>query len=222
MITRIKGDDAVNKQLMNSANFKNKYDELDGGAAATALGLPEKRAKLLAEASGDVLELAVGTGLNLPLYRYENIKSLRGVDLSSGMLQNAVVKKNKLPARDKAKISLSEMDASRLSFDDNSFDYVVETFSLCVVYNPEAVLREAFRVLKPGGQLLILENSRSTNPILGLYQDVTADILARYGGKACIWNQDVIELTKNVGFKLDYVEDYGTGLLRAVKATKQV
>jgi methyltransferase OMS1 len=63
------------------------YDVLDGGAAARALGFPELRAALLAGAGGDVLEVAVGTGLNLPYYLPNQLTSLTAIDLSPGMLQ---------------------------------------------------------------------------------------------------------------------------------------
>ncbi|WIA08339.1 hypothetical protein OEZ85_007780 [Tetradesmus obliquus] len=68
------------------------YDELDGGAASAALGFPELRQQLLQQASGDVLEVAVGTGLNLPLYDWQRLTSLTGLDLSEGMLIEAAAR----------------------------------------------------------------------------------------------------------------------------------
>jgi len=66
--------------------YAGSYDALDGGAAAEGLGFPELRRNLLARASGDVLEVGVGTGLNLPLYDWRALRSLTALDLSAGML----------------------------------------------------------------------------------------------------------------------------------------
>ncbi len=66
--------------------YAGSYDVLDGSAAADGLGFPELRRALLARASGDVLEVGVGTGLNLPLYKRRALRSLTALDLSAGML----------------------------------------------------------------------------------------------------------------------------------------
>lgn len=65
------------------------YDQLDTGAAAEMFGIPELRQSLLSRASGQVLEVAIGTGINLPLYNRQHVQSLTGLDLSPGMLQQA-------------------------------------------------------------------------------------------------------------------------------------
>ena len=65
------------------------YDQLDTGAAAEAFGIPELRRSLLSKAFGQVLEVAVGTGINLPLYNRQQVHSLVGIDISEGMLQQA-------------------------------------------------------------------------------------------------------------------------------------
>lgn len=106
------------------------YDVLDGGAAATALGFPDLRAALLRQASGQVLEVGVGTGLNLPLYAWTdgNIDTLTAVDLSPGMLQQARAKAATLPRPDA--VVLGTADVASLPFDDNTFDCVIDTFSM--------------------------------------------------------------------------------------------
>ncbi|GFH24486.1 methyltransf_11 domain-containing protein [Haematococcus lacustris] len=75
-----------------------RYDELNAGPLARAVGFDELRASLLAQASGSVLEVAVGTGLNLPLYDWQQVKSVRAVDLSGGMLAQAQARITALPS----------------------------------------------------------------------------------------------------------------------------
>ncbi len=73
-------------QLISGFVDAGSYDKLDDGPVARLLGLPQLRQKLLAQAHGNVLEVAVGTGLNLPLYQWSSIDRLTALDLSPGML----------------------------------------------------------------------------------------------------------------------------------------
>eukprot|EP00667_Euglena_gracilis_P023408 EG_transcript_26439 len=77
--------------------FAATYDDLDDGWAAETLGLQRARQELLAAARGAVLEVAVGTGLNLPLYPWPNVDQLTAIDLSPGMLREAEAKRRSLP-----------------------------------------------------------------------------------------------------------------------------
>ena len=80
---------------------------------------------------------------------------------------------------------------------------MVDTFSLCVFPDPLEALKEMARVTKEEtGRVLLLENSRSTIAPLGWYQDVTSSAIAKTGGKACVWNQDVINLARKAGLEV--------------------
>lgn len=196
------------------------YDALDGGAAASALGFPDLRATLLRQARGDILEVGVGTGLNLPLYDWPAVITITGADLSAGMLQEAEAKVPSLP-RPEA-VFLRAADVTSLPFKDNTFDCVVDTFSMCVFSAPSAALAEMARVLKPGGRVLLLEHSRSRSPLLGWYQDVTASAVAATG-KGCFWNQRVVELVQATpGLVLEGATEHLGGLLTSVVAVKAV
>ena len=125
-------------------SYARTYDALDGGTAADSLGLNELRARAIGACEGRVLEVGVGTGLNLPFYDSTRCKQLTAVDLSVGMLREAertAAALNTLPP-----ISFETMDAARLSFADGAFDSVVDTFSLCVMLEPEAALAQMRRV----------------------------------------------------------------------------
>jgi ubiquinone/menaquinone biosynthesis C-methylase UbiE len=224
------------------------YDRLDASAFATdVLGLDSLRRNLLARASGDVLELGVGTGLNLPGYDASKLSTLTAVDISRGMLAEAEKRAETLPqfarrlgeggggetsssaagagdprpSRNPPSISLSFVlaDASRLPFPDASFDCVVDTFSLCVMEDPLAALREVRRVLRPNGAALLVEHTRSAEaPLLGWYQSVTARAV-RATAKGCDWSQDALGLVERAGFDVRRAEPSLVGLLTTIEAT---
>lgn len=105
-----------------------------------------------ARASGRTLEVAIGTGRNLP--RYGGDVALTGIDLSPGMLAKA---RQKAAARGST-ADLREADAERLPLDDASFDTVVCTLALCAIPDREAAVREMVRVLRPGGRLVLVDH----------------------------------------------------------------
>jgi ubiquinone/menaquinone biosynthesis C-methylase UbiE len=103
-------------------------------------------------ATGEVLEVAVGTGLNLPFYPAK--VRLTGVDLSPAMLAQARMRATELGRE----IDLREADAQALPFPDASFDTVVCTLSLCTVPDERAAIAQMWRVLRPGGRLVLLDH----------------------------------------------------------------
>lgn len=115
-------------------------------------------------AAGEVLEVAVGSGLNLP--HYPPGAKLIGVDLSEGMLQLA----RRRAATARCEVELLRADGARLPFGDETFDAVVCTFSLCGFPDPRAGVEEMVRVLRPGGSLLLADHVGSTNPFIRMGQ----------------------------------------------------
>lgn len=116
------------------------------------------------QATGSVLEVAVGTGLNIG--RYPEQVALTGMDLSPAMLDGARERAAGL-GRD---VDLRVGDAQQLEFDDASFDTVVCTFGLCAVPDDEGAVGEMVRVLRPGGLLLLADHVVSTSPVIRLLQ----------------------------------------------------
>lgn len=111
-------------------------------------------------AHGDVLEVAIGTGLSLPSYP-PGVR-ITGLDQSSAMLARARHRAAQLGLA----VELVEGDAQALPGPESSFDSVVCAFALCSVPNVRAVLSEMIRVLRPGGDLLLVDHVASSNPFL--------------------------------------------------------
>jgi phosphatidylethanolamine/phosphatidyl-N-methylethanolamine N-methyltransferase len=135
----------------------------------------------MAIASDDrILEVGVGTGINLTLYPRDC--SVTGIDLSDPMLEKAYEKIAKNGLRN---VRLLQMDASALNFADDSFDIVYAPYLVSVVPDPIQVAREMRRVCRPGGRIIILNHFRSPNRLLS-------------------WGERLISpFTVHVGFKSD-------------------
>lgn len=211
---------ALAEAAWNYDEYADTYDALDNGQVANALGFPKLRQKIVGRAKGNVLEVGVGTGLNLEYYRFEELTSLTATDLSQGMLHQAQAKSEALGYPD-ALVSFEQANVEDLPFADGTFDCVVDTFSLCVFRDPLLALKNMYRVLKPDGRLLLVEHSRSREyPPLAWYQDLTAGTVASMG-KGCVWNQDVPQLLADAGFYIIDMKSNVVGLILSLEAVKQ-
>ena len=122
-----------------------------------------------------ILEVGVGTGMNVPLYPAHAI--VTGIDLSDSMLERAY---ERVDRRGLSNVRLLRMDAGAMSFPDESFDIVYAPYLINVVPHPLQVAREMWRVCKPGGRIILLNHFRSTNPLMskleGLFSRVTVHL----------------------------------------------
>ena len=153
------------------------------------------RREVVPEATGTVLEVGVGTGLNFGLYR--DVTALEGIDPDPHMLARARVKAADLPFA----VRLHQTGAEQLPFADGHFDTAVITFTLCTIPDPAAALREVRRVLRAGGRLLFVEHTRSIQPLVAGVQDVLTPLWKQIGG-GCHLNRRAVELVRAAGFQV--------------------
>jgi SAM-dependent methyltransferase len=133
------------------------------------LGMADRRRRLLAGASGRVLEIGAGTGLNLSHYP-ERIEELVLVEPAAAMA--AKINTERFPGQ--APVSVVLTPAEQLPFEDDSFDTVVSTMVLCTVTDQARALDEIVRVLRPGGSLLFCEHVEADSGLLRRAQNLLA------------------------------------------------
>lgn len=160
----------------------------------------------------DVLEVGVGTGVNLGHYPPRSL--MTAIDVSEKMLERA----RHRAEREGIAVDLRMMDAQDLAFPDASFDAVVATCVFCSVPDPVEGLREALRVLRPGGRLLLLEHVRSDQRIVGKVMDWLNPLVVRMSGANI--NRRTVDNVRAAGFDLVDVRRGFFGILRLIEARK--
>ena len=165
------------------------------------------------QAEGDVLELAVGTGRNLPHYR-DGVR-LTGVELSPAMLEVARARASEL-GRD---ADLRVGDAQALAFPDQRFDSVVCTLSLCTIPDDRAAVAEAHRVLRPGGRFLLMEHVRSPLKPIRVAERLLEPLLLRFAGDHLL--REPLDHLRAEGFEIERLERSKLGVVERVAARKR-
>lgn len=226
---------ALAKSTITSQELKKIYDEgadtyetlYSGSLVSKALDFQSLRTNLLAKANGDVLELGVGTGLNLPLYSQDinsSISSYTAIDLSPKMMKQAIEKFKspggvanslaELYSQDKVYFELGDVNELSKILNGKKFDTIIDSFGLCVFPVPLVSLQEAKKSLKPNGKLIMLEHQDS---FIGKTLKPTtqiADVIS-----TCRYDDDVIRLVKEAGFKYISKKSYAGGFLVEVVAS---
>jgi AhpD family alkylhydroperoxidase len=178
---------------------------------ADRAGLSRARERIAGGASGRVLEIGIGTGLNLAAYRRE--ASLHGIDPSAAALAVAGRRADGLAVR----VALDVGDAAETPYDDGAFDVVVGTFVLCSVGDVAATLDESRRILRPGGSLRFLEHARSDHWFIAWLQGCLAPPWARVSG-GCRLDHDVRGAIEGAGFRVTEARSRAGGLLVEIVA----
>lgn len=170
----------------------------------------DTRAWICTQASGDTLEVAIGTGLNLPLYP-KGVR-LTGVDFSESMLRGA-----KQRARDVGcAVDLRRADAADLPFTDDSFDTVVCTFSLCAIPDDRGAVSEMKRVLRPGGRLLLADHVEGTSRAVRYVQRALELATVPLQGEHFL--RRPLHLLEAAGFDIERRERFGLGMVERIAA----
>jgi ubiquinone/menaquinone biosynthesis C-methylase UbiE len=163
-------------------------------------------------AHGRILEVAIGTGRNLPHYRADT--AVTGIELSPPML---AIARNRAAALGR-EVDLREGDAEHLSFGDASFDTVVCALSLCTIPSPAAAIGEMKRVLVPGGRLLLLDHIGSTWPPVYAVQWLFEQLTIRAAGEHFTRRQ--LPLVQAAGFEVAEAERLKAGTVERIHAVK--
>ena len=163
-------------------------------------------------ASGKTLEIAVGTGRNLP--HYANDIELIGIELSPEML--AIAKERAEDLGRDADLRLG--DAQDLDFPEESFDSVVCTLALCTIPDDRAAVAEVKRVLRPGGRFLLLEHVRSPIRVIRAVERLIEPLAIRF--EADHLTREPLRHLKAEGFQLDELERSKWGVVERVAARK--
>jgi ubiquinone/menaquinone biosynthesis C-methylase UbiE len=183
------------------------------------------RRRIFPRLGGDVLELGVGTGVNLPLYG--SGARVIGCDANGEMLAWAA-------RRDaRATAALVQADAQRLPFADGSFDVVAASLVFCSVADPARALAESRRVLhrpepacpepgrrtegRPGGRLVLLEHTRGSG--LGAWLTDVLHPLWDTWSRECRLNRETVRTVAAAGFQVQRVEHHALGIVRVIEAT---
>ena len=187
-----------------AAGYDRQLDWVDG------FMFRDGRAWVCSQAHGDVLEVAIGTGRNLPLYPAD--ARLTGVDLSPAMLELAR-RRGAVLGRE---VDLRLGDAQALPFRDATFDAVVSTLAFSTIPDPDKAAAEARRVLRPGGLLLVLDHVRSPIRAVRLIQRLLDPILVRFQGDHVL--REPLEPLTAAGFRIEVAERARWGIVECIAA----
>lgn len=148
------------------------------------------RKELLSKATGCVLELGSGTGVNFPFYKAA--VSVTAIEPSQDMIKHSLSKLNNAVVP----VKVVQGNAEELPFEANMFDSVVATLVFCTIPNPEKAMLEMKRVCKPGGKILLFEHVKMENRYLSILQELLTPIWKKICGGCCL-NRNTIGLLKN-------------------------
>lgn len=170
--------------------------------------MTEQRRRIVPQAQGRVLEIGIGSGLNLCHYDASKVESLTGIDPSQELLALAEprVRAVEFP------VQLLADNAEQIPLPAQSFDTLVVTFTLCSIPRLDAALAEMRRLLKPDGRLLFSEHGRSHEPAISRWQDRLNPLWNRIAG-GCNLNRDMRAAIARAGFR---IEELQTGYIPKV------
>lgn len=165
--------------------------------ACSASPNQKQRQKIVPQASGEVLEIGFGSGLNVPFYDSSKITKIWALEPSEGMRRKAE------PAVSGTDLDIEFIDlpGEQIPLADHSIDTVLITYTLCTIPDTRAALLGMRRVLKPGGRLLFCEHGKAPDEKVRRWQDRLNPVWGKISG-GCHLNRDIPELIKAAGFDI--------------------
>lgn len=161
----------------------------------------KQRQKIVPRARGRVLEIGIGSGLNIPYYDSSQVDHLWGLDPSQEMW--AIAARN--AEEHHLEAEFLQAGAEAIPLDDHCADSVVMTYTLCTIPDAEPALAEIRRVLKPGGVLLFCEHGEAPDESIRMVQGLANPLWKRLGG-GCHLNRPVPRLLQQAGFSTDTIQ----------------
>ncbi|WP_198288284.1 class I SAM-dependent methyltransferase [Bradyrhizobium sp. WSM1253] len=195
---------------------QNKWDRAsrtyDFFAAVDNRRLGGEKQRLLARVQGKTLHVAAGTGNDFKFLPPG--ADIVSIDISPKMLERAKLK----AANYEGSIELREADVCSLDYPEATFDTVATVFTFCSVPKPIAGLRELYRVLKPGGQILMMEHVRGSaiGPV-GVMLDLMTPLTRKFGPEL---NRETVGNVQKAGFRLRRVENIYLDVVKTIEAIK--
>ena len=159
------------------------------------------RKEVVGSVSGVVLEIGFGSGANLPFYK--NLTKLFALEPSLEMID--IAKKNAVNLS--FLIEYIQTSAEKISFPDNYFDYIVSTFSLCTVENPQLVMQEIFRLLKPNGTFVFIEHGKSAYGSVSIFQSLLTPLSKAFSG-GCHLDRNIEKIILDAEFDIKKIEKF--------------
>jgi ubiquinone/menaquinone biosynthesis C-methylase UbiE len=161
----------------------------------------KQRQKVVPQAKGRVLEVGMGSGLNLPFYNPENVEFVWGLEPSEGMRKKAQAN------LDKAKVDVKWLDlpGEQIPLDDDSVDTVLLTYTLCTIPDWQKALEQMRRVLKPAGELIFCEHGQAPDASIQKWQARINPWWGKIAG-GCHLNRPIPALLDAGGFKIDRMD----------------
>lgn len=204
----------MNQKQLTKLEIADKYNEhakwYDIFEGMFEIIFRKHRRKMLSSINGNVLELAVGTGINLKYYSKDC--RITGIDLSKEMMEIARKKAKQLGIKAAFKIA----DAEKLPFKKNTFDTVLETFSLCTYPHPIKALKEMSRVCKKDGRIFLLDHGESSNHVVRRLQSWQRK--KHYSRIGCDLLRNHEELARKAGLKISKIERKVFGIIYMIEA----
>lgn len=169
------------------------------------------RAELLSKASGRVLELGSGTGINFPLYK--EVEEVDAIEPNPHMIERSFAKRKEsvIP------INMVQASAEDLPFEDNSFDTLVATLVFCTIPNVEKAINEIKRVCKPEAKILLFEHVKMDNPFLVKLQDLLTPAWKKFCDGCCL-NRETISVFEAHSLPIIKMQKYYNGLFVSAEA----